>query len=176
MIFPFFFSSPLLNQSPSSNRSSAHTLPVQWWMCTAAACGQWNSTVYTYHIHLINPNEVSTGLLFTMHCWAAAARHGATTHIQTYTHAFWHAYTPAAPPSAVSAESQFLAREREARCFLGAEVILPSDHRQADPWGSIWLKEEEIIHSIVYTDLCSLSAQPVEVRESHITLSELLHF
>lgn len=74
-------------QPPSSSNSSAHTLPVQWWMCTAAACGQWNSTVYTYHIHLINPNEVSTGLLFTMHCWAAAARHGATTHTHSDTHA-----------------------------------------------------------------------------------------
>lgn len=47
-------------------------------MCTAAACVLWNSTVYTYHIHLISPNEISTDLLFTMHRRAAAARHRAT--------------------------------------------------------------------------------------------------
>lgn len=120
-------------QSPSSSNSSAHALPVQWWMCTAAACGQWNSTVYTYHIHLINPNEVSTGLLFTMHCWAAAARHGATTH----THSDTHAHRQRCHQQCQQSHS-VSAGEREAHCFLGAEVILPSDHRQTDPWGSIW--------------------------------------
>jgi len=47
------------------------------------ACVQRSSTVYTYHIHLISPNEISTDLLFTMHHWAASARH---THTHTHTH------------------------------------------------------------------------------------------
>lgn len=45
----------------------------------AAARARWNSAVYTYHIHLISPNEISSDLLFTRHPWAAAARGTATT-------------------------------------------------------------------------------------------------
>lgn len=61
------------------------------------ACARWKSAVYTYHIHLISPNEISSDLLFTMHRWAAAVGRTATTHTQ-----------PEAPPSAGEREAVFL--------------------------------------------------------------------
>lgn len=78
-------------------------------MCTAAACVQWNSTVYTYHIHLISLNEISADLLFTMHREAAAAWHGAAhtdAHSDTHTHT--SSITASAAVTVSAAERQLI--------------------------------------------------------------------
>lgn len=120
-------------------RAQTGRQPACWWMCTTAACVQWNSTVYTYHIHLISPNEISTDLLFTMHRWAAAARHRATAHIHTYTQALrpthTHARTPTAPPSVSESQCQ----QERGRSSLFSWCWKHSALRsQTDPWGLIW--------------------------------------
>lgn len=144
-------------------------------MCTAVSCLQWKSTVYTYHIHLISPNEISTDLLFTMHRRATAARHRATTHTHTCTQrcTHMHTHTQAALPSA--SESQCQRGREKLIVFLKPKSLCPQITDR--PMGFDDLIEEGgnySFHSIVYTYLCCFAAQSARVLEPQFMLSEKL--
>lgn len=116
-------------------------------------CTVWSCSVYTYHIHLISLNEISTDLLFSMHHWAAAASHRATTNTYTNTHTHHtNTHTRTHRQHCHQHQSQSVSG-RERSSLFSWSCSHSALRSQTDPWGFDDLIEQGgnySFHSIAY--------------------------